>query len=132
MKKGRVVIVLRGRQAGKKGVIVKTSDKDSSSRNFNIAVVAGIERYPRRVKHGHTKKQVFHKTAVKPFVKTINHQHLFPTRYNFDVDLSTIKGMDQYSGDPAIRKNVRRRVRQVFETRHREGKNKWFFTKLKY
>ena len=47
LKPGRVVIVLSGRYAGKKGVIVKCSEEGTKERKFGHALVAGIERYPR-------------------------------------------------------------------------------------
>ena len=41
--------MLNGRQAGKKAVIVKTADEGTKERKFSHALVAGIERYPRKV-----------------------------------------------------------------------------------
>jgi len=131
MKKGRVVIVLRGRQAGKKGVIVKTTDKEAGNRSFGTALIAGIEIAPRRVLHRHTKKQISYKTRVKPFIKSVNYQHLFPTRYTFDQDLSLVRGISE-ANDVARRKKLKRRIKAIFEARHKEGKNKWFFSKLKF
>lgn len=44
LKSGKVVIMLSGRHAGKKAVIVKTLDDGAGSRKFAHAIVAGIER----------------------------------------------------------------------------------------
>ncbi len=80
MKPGKVVIVLQGRHAGKKAVIVKNHDEPTKNRPYSHAVVAGIARYPRKVTKSMSKKRVSLRSHVKPFVKTVNYQHLMPTR----------------------------------------------------
>ena len=84
MQPGRVVILLAGRRAGKKAVIVKANDNDKKKgKNFGYALVAGVERYPLKV----TKRMVKNKnkmkrrTSLKPFVKQVNYNHLLPTRF---------------------------------------------------
>lgn len=49
MKSGRVVILLAGRRAGKKAVIVKTFDDGKKGKAFPHALVAGIEKAPMKV-----------------------------------------------------------------------------------
>lgn len=49
LKPGKVVILLAGRYAGRKAVIVRTSDEGTGSRRYGHAVVAGIDRYPLKV-----------------------------------------------------------------------------------
>ena len=49
MKSGRIVILLAGRHAGKKAIVVKTHDDHKKERKFSHALVAGIERYPLKV-----------------------------------------------------------------------------------
>jgi len=51
MKAGRVVILLAGRRAGKKAVIVKPYDDGSkkTGKQFPHALVAGVERAPLKV-----------------------------------------------------------------------------------
>lgn len=46
MKPGKVVLVLNGRYAGKKAVIIKQMD---DGKPYSQALVAGIARYPRKV-----------------------------------------------------------------------------------
>ncbi|KAH0831237.1 hypothetical protein J3R83DRAFT_13821 [Lanmaoa asiatica] len=41
-----VAIVLQGRQAGKKVVVIKQLDEGTKERPYPHAIVAGIERYP--------------------------------------------------------------------------------------
>ena len=81
MKAGKVVVVLGGRYAGKKGLIVKTHDEGSNDRQYGHALVAGIEKYPLKVTKKMGKKRVAKRTRVKTFVKVLNYNHLMPTRW---------------------------------------------------
>ena len=45
---GKVVILLSGRYAGKKAVIVKNVDDGSSTRPYGHAVVVGLSKEPRK------------------------------------------------------------------------------------
>ena len=80
MKSGKVVIVLNGRYAGKKAVIVKNYDSGDKDRKYGYAVIAGIERYPLKVTKRMSAKKVTKRSKVRPFVKVINYNHLMPTR----------------------------------------------------
>ncbi|OXB70831.1 UNVERIFIED_CONTAM: hypothetical protein H355_002510 [Colinus virginianus] len=85
LKAGRVVVVLSGRQAGKKGVVVNTWE-GSKERQFSYCLVAGIERAPLKVSKRMPWKKVEKRMRVKPFVKYINVNHLMPTRYTVSND----------------------------------------------
>merc|ERR1711941_265066 len=119
LKPGKVVIVLNGRYAGRKAVIVENRDDGTKARPYGYAVVAGVDKYPKKIK-------------IAPFVKAINYNHLMPTRYGLDVELRSIvckedaleKGQNKYKTKQALKK--------VFQTRYNSGKNKWFFTKLRF
>ena len=50
IKQGKVVIVLNGRFAGRKAVVLKTYDEGHGARKFGHALIAGIDRAPRRLK----------------------------------------------------------------------------------
>lgn len=45
----KVVVVLNGRYAGRKAVIVKSFDEGTTSRPYGHALVVGIDNYPRKV-----------------------------------------------------------------------------------
>jgi ribosomal protein L14E/L6E/L27E len=49
LKASKVVVLLQGRYAGRKAVIVKNFDEGTSSRPYGHALVAGIAKYPRKV-----------------------------------------------------------------------------------
>jgi len=131
LKPGKVVIVLVGRYAGRKGVIVKSNDEGSKQRPFPHAIVAGINRYPRKIKKSMNKKKVNQRSHVRCFVKSFNFQHLMPTRYALDLDLQgAVQGPQALT--PGKRRTTKRKVRTLFEKRYRTGKNRWFFTKLRF
>jgi len=69
MKPGKVCIVLAGKYAGKKAIIVKQQDDGTQDRAYGHALVAGIERYPRKVTKSMGKKKLTKRSRVKPFVK---------------------------------------------------------------
>jgi len=129
LKPGKVVIVLKGRYAGRKGVIVKNYEDGTKQRPFPHAIVAGINRYPRKVKRTMTKKKVKQNSRVKCFLKYFNFNHIMPTRYALDLDLQSVVPS---SLTPAKRVSTRRKVRGLFEKRYKTGKNRWFFTKLRF
>ena len=80
MKPGKVVVVLAGRFAGKKGIVVKNYDDGSNDRPYGHALVVGIDRYPLKITKNMGKKRVAKRTRIKPFVRVLNYNHLMPTR----------------------------------------------------
>mmetsp|Transcript_5336 Transcript_5336/g.19521 ORF Transcript_5336/g.19521 Transcript_5336/m.19521 type:complete len:84 (+) Transcript_5336:133-384(+) len=50
LKQNKVVVLLSGRYAGRKAVIVKTFDDGNSSRPYSHALVVGMAKYPRKVR----------------------------------------------------------------------------------
>merc|ERR1712055_732364 len=87
MKSGKVVLVLGGKYAGRKAIIVKNYDDGTQDRPYGHALVAGINEYPRKVTKPMGKKRISKRSKSKPFVKVINYNHLMPTRYSVDVNL---------------------------------------------
>jgi large subunit ribosomal protein L27e len=132
LKPGKVVVVLNGRFAGHKAVIVKTFDDGTKDRPYGHCLVAGVDRYPLKVTKTMAKKKVIKRSRVKPFVKLVNYNHIMPTRYGLDLDLKNSVTPETVYGEGSKRANVRRQVRKVFEERYKTGKNKWFFTKLRF
>ncbi|RUS20942.1 ribosomal protein L27 [Endogone sp. FLAS-F59071] len=80
IKPGKVVIVLQGRYAGRKAVIVKNHDDGTKDRLYGYAVVAGVERYPLKITRSMGQKRITKRSKVKPFIKLVNYNHLMPTR----------------------------------------------------
>lgn len=68
-KPGRVVILLTGKQAGKKAIVIKSNDEGTQDRPYEHGLVAGIERYPRKVTKSMSKKKIARRSKIKPFVR---------------------------------------------------------------
>ena len=132
MKPNKVVIVLAGKYAGRKAIILKNHDESTSDRNYGHAVVAGIERYPRPITKKMNRTKKARRNRIKPFVKAYNYNHLMPTRYNVDIALDKIiRGKDTVK-DPNKKRKARFEIKKLFEERYKTGKNRWFFTKLRF
>lgn len=131
MKSGKVVLVLSGRYAGRKAIVMRTFDDGTSDKQYGHALVAGIDRYPRKVTKRMGKSQLKKRNKIKPFLKVLNYNHLMPTRYSVP-DVTNDKLTVRDLKDPMKRKKYRFQVRVKFEERYKTGKNKWFFSKLRF
>ncbi|KIJ26377.1 hypothetical protein M422DRAFT_236605 [Sphaerobolus stellatus SS14] len=131
-KPGKVAIVLQGRQAGKKVVVIKQLDDGTKERPYPHAIVAGIERYPRKVTKRMGAKTLAKRSKVKPFIKAVNYSHLFPTRYQ--LELEGLKGTvsAETFKEVSQREDAKKTVKKLFEERYTSGKNRWFFAPLRF
>jgi len=131
-KAGKVAIVLQGRQAGKKVVIIKQVDDGNKERPYPHAIVAGIERYPRKVTKRMGAKRLARRSKVKPFIKVVNYSHLFPTRYSLELEgLKGILSAETFK-EPSQREDSKKQLKKLLEDRYTNGKNKWFFQPLRF
>ncbi|MQM07309.1 hypothetical protein Taro_040149 [Colocasia esculenta] len=87
LKPNKVIIVLQGRFASRKAVIVKNIDDGTHDRAYGDCLVAGIYKYPKKVIRKDSAKKTVKKSRMKAFVKLVNYNHIMPTRYALDVDL---------------------------------------------
>ncbi|XP_046342303.1 60S ribosomal protein L27 [Haliotis rubra] len=132
MKSGKVVLILGGRFAGRKAVIVKNYDEGTQDKPYSHALVAGVDRYPRKVTKSMGKKKLKQRSKIKSFIKVYNYNHLMPTRYSVDVNLEkSLVNKDAFR-DPGLKRKARREVKAKFEERYKTGKNRWFFQKLRF
>ena len=137
IKPGKIVIVVSGRYAGKKAIVVKTFDEGTTERKFGHALVAGIERGPLNVTKSMSKKKILKRSKIKPFLKYINFNHIMPTRYTVnDIDLrnhvtqANLKKID-------TKETAKIETKKAFEGRYlTRGKNspgvQYFFHKLRF
>lgn len=140
LKPGKVVILLQGRYAGKKAVILQTQDNGTNRHAYGHCVVAGIEKYPRRVKKSMNKKKIALRSELSCFVKVVNYNHLMPTRYTFDigekaktsVDIAAFSSPGANADRPEARKESRAIVKKELQERYYAGKSKWFYTPLRF
>eukprot|EP00887_Chlorella_sp_A99_P001917 scaffold18.g1917.t1 len=131
LKAQKVVILLTGRYAGKKAVIVKNYDDGTSSRPYGHALVLGLSKEPRKVIKRSSQKKQARRSSLKTFIKVVNYQHLLPTRYTLEVDLKGVVTPDAV--DNATKKvEANKEAKKLLEEKFKSGKNRWFFTKLRF
>lgn len=123
MKPGRVVILLAGRRAGKKAVIVKQFDDGKKGKTFGHALVAGVERAPLRVCRRMSQKRIKRRSTVKPFAKIVNYNHILPTRFQVTgefaqggKELKTIVSEDRLA-NAETRKALKNEIKNIFTER---------------
>jgi large subunit ribosomal protein L27e len=110
-------------------------DEGTKERPYPHAVVAGIERYPRKVTRRMGAKKLQSRSKVKPFIKVrrvflyvlfvyninhdtlkvVNYSHLFPTRYA--LELESLKGTvssDTFK-EPSQREDAKKTIKKLFE-----------------
>lgn len=131
LKPNKAVIVTQGRYAGRKAVIAQSFDNGTRDRPYAHCVVAGISKYPKKVIRKDSSKKTAKKSRVKAFIKVVNYNHLMPTRYTLDVDLKDVVTLDALqSRDKKV--SAAKETKARFEQRFKSGKNRWFFSKLRF
>jgi large subunit ribosomal protein L27e len=78
------------------------------------------------------KKRTEKRSKVKPFIKVVNYNHIMPTRYT--LELENLKGIVSQETFKEVeqRKEAKKGVKKALEERYTSGKNKWFFTPLRF
>ncbi|XXG68910.1 hypothetical protein AAC387_Pa06g1896 [Persea americana] len=131
LKPNKAVVVLQGRFAGRKAVIVRSFDDGTRDRPYGHCLVAGVTKYPKKVIRKDSAKKTAKKSRVKAFIKLVNYNHIMPTRYTLDVDLKDVVTVDAlHSRDAKV--TAAKETKARFEERFKTGKNRWFFTKLRF
>ena len=143
LKYGRVVVLLAGRHAGRKAVIIKCNEDGNKEKKFGFALVAGIDKYPRKVTKKMSQKKILKRTNIKPFVKYVNLNHLMPTRYQItgEIDFKTLVTEEKLTGDK--RKSMKKDLKLALQDKYRTlppvktGADKgahlrFFYKKLKF
>ncbi len=108
-KPGKVVVVLNGRYAGKKGIIVKSNYESVKDRKYPHCMVVGLSYGPRKptkknlariqakIKKLESQENSSDKIkALKSFgvfIKTFNMSHLLATRYTLKDELGLVKAI---------------------------------------
>merc|ERR1712198_478477 len=132
MKSGKVVLLLSGRYAGRKAIIVKSYDDGTGDRPYGRALVIGMERDPRPVTKKMSKTKLKRRSKIKPFIEVVNYNHMMPTRYSVDINFTKATFNKDALKEPPKRKGARHNARLLLEERYKTGKNKWFFKKLQF
>jgi len=123
MKPGRVVILLAGRRAGKKAVIVKQFDEGKKGKAFPHALVAGVERTPMKVAKRMSQTKIKRRSTLKPFAKIVNYNHILPTRFQVTgefaqggAELKTVVTEDKMA-NKETRKKLKNEIKAIFTER---------------
>jgi len=130
------VIVLNGRFAGRKAVVLRTYETGTKERKFGHALVAGIERAPRKITKVMEAEDKAKRMRIKPFVKFINFQHMMPTRYNLDISEELSKLVkDDSLVEASSKKALKTSFKAKLEERYRnlgQVKNEKYTTGVQY
>merc|ERR1712087_1023310 len=89
LKPGKIVIIIHGRYAGRKAIIVKSFDHGSPTKRFSHSLVVGLSKIPKKIIKKQSINVKKNKLSIKVFFKMVNYSHLMLTRYYFtrsDVD----------------------------------------------
>jgi len=131
LKPGKVVLVLTGRYAGKKAVIVKNHDEGTTARPYGHATVVGLSKEPRKVIKRSSQKKQTKRSSLKTFIKTVNYNHLMPTRYTLDVELKNLVTSEALENSTK-KVEAKKEAKKLLEEKFKSGKNRWFFSKLRF
>ena len=69
--------------------------------------------------------------GAQAFIKTVNYNHIMPTRYVLDRDLKAAVTGDA-TESTAKKVAAGKEAKKLLEERYKTGKNRWFFTKLRF
>ena len=123
-------MLLRGRQAGKKAVVVSSYPNGTDSAPFAHSYVIGLEKVmvPRLVLPGLTVRQIERRMRMSVFLRKLNWRHLMVTRHTLplqadDVNIALLE-------DPRTRLQAKQMAQALMRQRFNAGKDQWFFTKL--
>ena len=141
-KNGRIILILNGKNAGKKGIVIENS---SFSKNLfsNHVIILGMKNTPKKIKSKRIPACNLKKSRIKIFFKIMNKNHILPTRYFVDLTTEQQNLISKVSDDLLSLKskkgnaienieNLRWQVNNIFVDKYFSGKNKWFFKKLNF
>ena len=106
-KPGKVVLVLNGRYAGHKGIIIKSNYESVKDRKYPHCQVVGLAKGPRkptkkniaklqaRIKKLESQKDIKALKSFGVFIKTYNMSHLLATRYTVKEDFGIAKSLEK-------------------------------------
>ncbi|BHF64611.1 hypothetical protein AAHC03_04992 [Spirometra sp. Aus1] len=132
MRPGIAVLVLSGRYAGRKAIVIKSYDDGSNDKPYGHALVVGIDRYPRRILRKMGKKRIDNRSKIKPFIKLVNYNHLMPTRHAVNIPFNTAVINKNCLADKPKKRVALLDAKLKLQQRYRSNENPWFFRKLRF
>ncbi|KAE8779997.1 60S ribosomal protein L27-3 [Hordeum vulgare] len=70
LKPGKAVILLQGRHARKKAVIVRVFEEGTNDRPYGHCLVVGVDKYPKKVIRKDSAKKTAKKSRIKVFLNS--------------------------------------------------------------
>ena len=135
---GRLVILLNGRHAGKKAIVIAVYPEPTETRKYPHCVVLGIEKPPKKVTRDMPQEALVKRTQIKCFLKTVNFNHILLTRHvvKADDDLLTTKIKPETVvnslRDPAEKKAQLEQCSKVLRQKYLNNKLAWLFKPLQF
>ncbi|KAI5190179.1 large subunit ribosomal protein L27e [Nematocida sp. AWRm77] len=118
------VLLLKGRYAGCKAVIVKDM---FSSNGRNVVTVVGMDKVPKPVTEDMTEKQKRRHSSIRCFVKNINIRHLMPTVYTVENVFSKLAIKDITA--TIERTSMTKEAEMLFKSFYEKDPTNWIFKK---
>jgi len=150
LKPGRIVVVLAGKLAGKKAVVLSAHTSHSGDKRYSHVLVCGVARTPKKITRAlvaadaaNGTKKVEKRCVIKPFVKVLNMNHVMPTRFTLDVHEALKNVITDSSLNAEDKKGIaKNKAKAILTARYKDqatGKNdkavagvQYFFRKLKF
>lgn len=120
-KTGVICLVLQGRYAGRKAVVVEASE--------NLVTVVGMKTYPKPKTAGTKAKEG--ETSFETFIKQYHARHLMPTRYTFKNNLNAVVNNKNIKEANLKKKAVAESQKQLADAYNKDG-SQWLFRKLNF
>merc|ERR1712087_500420 len=139
LKPGKIVIIIHGRYAGRKAIIVKSFDHGSPTKRFSHSLVVGLSKIPKKIIKKQSISVKKNKLSIKVFFKMVNYSHLMLTRYYFTrLDVDFIKSSVFTLPLPILLITTRTvyqkkiMLKRILEKKCRTVQYRWFFKKLRF
>mmetsp|Transcript_6294 Transcript_6294/g.14469 ORF Transcript_6294/g.14469 Transcript_6294/m.14469 type:complete len:145 (-) Transcript_6294:1002-1436(-) len=139
-KSGRVIIILNGKHAGKKGFVIESSKlKNNPTRKV---LILGIKKELKNIKRNMKNNKILNRLKFKTFFKMINVKHVFPTRYVVEIDETLKNFVEECCNNILNSKNNHDNIQKeeisltqinnYLQGKLINGKNTWLFKKLNF
>lgn len=124
--KDTVVLLLKGRYAGKKAVVVGEIHEDSGRQ---CVMIAGISKAPSQVSENMTDAQRKRRSDMGVFVKKMNIRHLMATRHKVESFFRKVSLPAEYT-DIAQRRAAEKEVKKELQRIYTVNAQHWMFKKI--
>jgi len=123
-KPNMIVVITKGRLAGKKAVVVKNLES-------NMLLVAGIDRIPVSSEDYLPSWQKRRNEKFVTFIKKINIAHILATRYKADIGLTELD-TESVTENATAKEALNTQANSILKDAYENSKAKWLFTTLSF